>query len=212
MKSEAATRLADALRSAGRLEQSPLDREAAGDPDVVRLSFELRREGEYWTIASREREFRLRDSKGLRVLAQLVSSPGRELHVLDLASPALDVAQSRDAGDAGEMLDRDARAAYRTRVERLRAEIIQAEEWHDVARAARLKEELDFVARELSSAVGLGGRSRRTGSATERARINVYRQVRDAIRRIEKHDPRLGRRLSRAVRTGTFCRYQPDDL
>ena len=47
------------------------------------------------------------------------------------------------------------------------------------------------------------------GSAVERARINVQRRIRDAIRRIESHHAGLAKHLDRSVRTGTYCAYEP---
>jgi hypothetical protein len=57
--------------------------------------------------------------------------------------------------------------------------------------------------------VGLGGRDRPARSAAERARVNTTRAIRAAIHRIEECDASLGRHLDRAVRTGTFCVYDP---
>jgi hypothetical protein len=57
--------------------------------------------------------------------------------------------------------------------------------------------------------VGLGGRSRRSGSDAERARVNVQRRLRDALRRIAELNPEIGRHLEDSVRTGTFCQYSP---
>jgi hypothetical protein len=37
----------------------------------------------------------------------------------------------------------------------------------------------------------------------------VTTRIRDAIRRIAQADPELGEHLSRSVRTGTFCVYDP---
>ena len=69
-----------------------------------------------------------------------------------------------DAAGAGAGLDAQAKAAYRARVEELREELEQARDWADDERAARAQEELDFIARELARAVGLGGRDRPTAS------------------------------------------------
>ena len=113
-------------------------------------------------------------------------------------------------GDAGPALDSQAKAEYRSRLEDLRAEIEEAESFNDPERAARAREEMDFIAHELSAAVGLGGRDRRVASASERARVNVTRALRREIRRIADEDAGLGRELETTVRTGTFCAYEPD--
>src|SRR5215469_7010871 len=56
-------------------------KETAGQP-VCHASFIC--EGEYWTLGFEDRLIRLRDSRGLRLIAVLVREPGREFHVLDL--------------------------------------------------------------------------------------------------------------------------------
>ena len=48
----------------------------------------FRKEGEYWTVVFGTDAFRLKDIKGLTYLAQLLGHPGREFHVLDLATVA----------------------------------------------------------------------------------------------------------------------------
>ena len=115
-----------------------------------------------------------------------------------------------DAGDAGPALDAQAKAAYRTRVQELRDELEEAESFNDPERAARAREELAWIAEQLTGAVGLGGRERRTGSDAERARVNVTRAIRAALRRVGERDAELGRHLQGTVRTGTFCSYEPD--
>jgi len=48
------------------------------------------------------------------------------------------------------------------------------------------------------------------GSAAERARVNVTRTIRDAMRRIADQDLWVGHHLAACIRTGTFCSYTPD--
>ena len=59
-------------------------------------------EGEYWTIAYEGAVLRLRDSKGLRYLAQLLRQPGAAVAAVELASPddcraTVDPEQARSA-------------------------------------------------------------------------------------------------------------------
>src|SRR5688572_9035086 len=42
------------------------------------------REGDYWSVAFDGRTTRLRDARGLRYLARLLTQPGREIHALDV--------------------------------------------------------------------------------------------------------------------------------
>ena len=117
---------------------------------------------------------------------------------------------SMPAPGAGSALDGAAKAAYRRRLEDLREELDEAERWGDPERAARAREEIDFIATELSAAVGLGGRDRPQASDAERARVNVTRAIKTAVRRLGAQDVELGAELDATVHTGLFCRYEPD--
>jgi hypothetical protein len=168
-------------------------------------------EGEFWTVTTAAgRTFRLKDSLGLQYLARLVAEPGREIHVLELVrgAGASDEA-AVDAGDAGELLDDEARAEYRERLEDLRESIAEAESFGDAVRAARARSELEFLTAELERAVGRGGRVRRAGSAAERARSAVQRRIKNALARLGEADPELTPFLAKAVRTGNYCVYRP---
>jgi pimeloyl-ACP methyl ester carboxylesterase len=63
---------------------------------------------------------------------------------------------------------------------------------------------------ELADRPAETGRSRHLGSGAERARSAVTWRIRNAIRKIASAHPRLGRHLDNAVRTGTFCVYEPE--
>ncbi|MCC6995151.1 MAG: AAA family ATPase [Deltaproteobacteria bacterium] len=173
----------------------------------VAPTFAMCREGDYWTITCGPRTLRLKDSRGLQVLAQLVSNVGQEFHVLQLVSPA---DEAGDSGDAGTVLDAQAVQSYRGRLLELREELEEAERFADRGRADRAREEIEVLTQELARAVGLGGRARRSGGAAERARTAVQKRVRGAIQRIIEELPELGRHLDHTVRTGAFCGYLPD--
>jgi tetratricopeptide (TPR) repeat protein len=183
-----------------------------------------RREGEYWSIAFAGEAFRLKDVKGLHYLAHLLRHPGREFHVLDLAaagqqtpadgppmSPARqdDLRQAR-LSDMGPVLDEQAKKAYRARLRELEADLAEATSWADPVRAARARQEMQFLTDELAAAVGLGGRARISGSPAERARVNITRAIRGALARIRAHSPALADHLDATIHTGTFCSYTPD--
>ena len=70
---------------------------------------------------------------------------------------------------SGPSLDVQAKAEYRRRLQDLREELEEAQRFGDQGRAARAQEEMISIAEQLASAVGLGGRDRRTGSDAERA-------------------------------------------
>jgi tetratricopeptide (TPR) repeat protein len=187
----------------------------------------FQREGEYWTISFDGSVVRLKDSKGLRQIALLLAQPGRELHATDLetlvagpsdAAPmatksraAYDEVETRpDFGDAGELLDAEARVAYKARLDELQEEIDEAEDFNDPVRAEKARDERQFLIRELARAVGLGGRDRKAASHAERARLNATRAIRAAMTNLAREHPALGQHLTATIRTGRYCSYTPD--
>ncbi len=168
----------------------------------VRLA--ITREGEYYAITSARGTLRFKATRGMQYLARLVAEPDRELHVLDLVGAA-----GADRGDAGELVDRAAKQAYRERLEALRDAAERAEALGDGERAGRAREEMEAIARELRKGSALGGRARRAESAVDRARSAVQRRIKDALDRIAEQDAELGSWLRRAIQTGNHCVFYP---
>lgn len=193
--------------------------EAPAAPSVPGRRDAFRREGDYWSVTFQGRSAHLKDVKGMRYLARLLAEPGREFHVVDLV--ALEGGTARPArvtrgeglspsGDAGALLDDRAKRAYRRRLQEIDEDIDGARALGDGEREAQAQVEREWLLRELSRAVGVGGIDRRAGSASERARVSVTRAVRQAISRIRVHHPPLGDHLDVTIRTGTYCAYVPD--
>jgi len=165
----------------------------------------LVRRGDHWEFAFRDHTAVLADLKGIGYLARLLSEPGREVHVLDLVLV--------DVADEGlPVLDEEAKASYRRRLAEVEDDIAEAERNGDLARRELAARDRDYLVAELKSAVGLGGRDRTTGGTAERARGAVTRSLRYALGRLQEQQPDLAAHLSRTVRTGAFCSYQPDPL
>jgi len=219
--------LADAYEASGRTELAVRERAAAraaldglggagtASPTPTTDGSSFRQEGDFWSIEFHEQTVRVRDIRGMHYLAQLLVAPGREFHVLDLVAVATGNSSEANAvgaalGDAGELLDQQAKDAYRRRLAEIDEDIDQARASGDVAREAQADVEREFLLRELSRAVGLGGRDRHASSASERARVAVTRAIRQAIARIGEHQQALGEHLEHAIRTGTYCAYEPD--
>ena len=183
----------------------------AADPDERRpaiaeppSSAVFRPNGDHWTLAFDGTAVQLSDAKGFHDLAQLLSQPDAPIHCLELAG--------RSAEPRGDdaVLDERARRDVAARARELQETIDEADAMNDRGRAELAREELDQLVTALSGALGLGGRSRRLGSAAERARSAVTWRIRNAIRKIATAHPPLGRHLDNAVRTGTYCAYAPE--
>lgn len=182
----------------------------------------VRLDGKVWTLGYAGREVRLPDSKGIRDLAQLLAAPGRSVAALDLVTASAGAGAAPRAGtgpdelpgtpgDLGEALDATGREAFRRRLRDLEVEIDDAHDGADLERAARAQAERDAVLEALQAAYGLGGRPRHLGHPAERARSTVTARIRHAIGQIEGSHPELGRHLRHAVKTGAWCRYDPEE-
>jgi hypothetical protein len=187
--------------------------------------------GDLWTISYKGWTIYLKEAKGLHYLAFLLQHPGQEWPVMEIirqfGKPQIDSigqiysrigAMQLEAehltcsnlGDAGEMLDSQAVADYRRRLNDLQKELKEAQQCNNLARASEVREEMDFIARELAVALGLGGRNRRAKSPAERARLSVTKAIKATLQKISETHPDLGRYLSTHIRTGSFCSYNPD--
>jgi predicted ATPase len=189
---------------------------------------EFRREGDYWTVSHEGKTSRFKDAKGFHYIARLLAHPGEDLRALDLVTlvsgDSVDRAESgesrdrgrshtvaADLGDAGEVLDAQAKSAYRARLAQLEEELADARELGNEARIEKAEQEIEALSRELKRAVGLSGRGRRAASSQERARIAVTQAIRFALGKIAKNDATLSKMLTSTIKTGSVCSYRPPD-
>jgi tetratricopeptide (TPR) repeat protein len=211
--------LADAHRAEGNEQLADLELRAARGllaklaattptPPPAPTGDSFRREGDTWCCTYAGHTARVRDLKGLRYIARFLAEPGRPFHVLDLVALEQGTPTAAD-DDAGPLLDARAKETYRRRLVEIDDDLAQATARNDLGRAAQATAEREFLLRELSRAVGFGGRDRRSSSNAERARASVTRAVRQAIDRIQPHHAALADHLTRCLRTGTHCSYVP---
>jgi hypothetical protein len=168
----------------------------------------------------------LRDLKGLRYVERLVVEPGREFHVLDLVATESGTlrAPSRLVGDDDDnlvvqrgqaglaVLDDVARNAYRRRLADIDDDIDEARAMNDPGRIELAERDREYLVTEITRSVGLGNRHRTTAGSPERARTSVTRSIRYSLRQLADVQPDLATHLQQCVRTGIYCRYEPDPL
>ena len=162
----------------------------------------FRRDGAIWALTYGGVQTHVPHAKGLQDIAVLLAHPGQPVSASDLAGTII-----RSRGEPA--LDRQALAAYRARLRDLDDDIAEADSNNDPERAARARAERDALVTELTRSVGRGGRPRRLGDDTEKARKTVTIRIQRALRLIDSHHPALASHLREAVRTGTTCSYQP---
>ncbi len=184
--------------------------------------------GQFWTISYDGRTLRLKDSKGLQFLHFLLAHPGEEFHAQRLlaevegnASGHGDTSTTMERqflndglnvsslGDAGPVLDDQARKAYKQRLDDLAAELEEAREFNEYERAERFEGEMEALTKELAAAYGLGGRPRKLADPDEKARKTISKAIGRALKHIKENDENLWRHLQNALSLGLFPTYKP---
>jgi hypothetical protein len=201
-------RVESAVDHAASASRPPAPHSARAEPRVLHL----RPGGDgIWWVGRDGGPSAVRDVRGLHYLHLLFSRPGLDVPALALSDAvAGNLAPRAVDGDAGPLLDRQALAAYRSRLGELDDELAEARAHADLDREERLDREREALLDHLRAATGLGGRTRVAGGTHERARVAVRKAIAAAIDRIAAVDPSLGRLLIDTISTGATCRYDPD--
>ncbi|MFJ9111030.1 ATP-binding protein [Streptomyces sp. NPDC102283] len=172
---------------------------------------EFRRNGPVWQLRWDGVTVHVPDAKGLRDLHSLLGLPGADVPAVRLLAPEggdLVVAAGQLGGDP--VLDDEAKRRYKEHLARLDAEIDRAAARDDVRGVEKYDRERQALLDQLRTAAGLGGRTRRLGDQTERARKTVTARIRDTLRKLDTLHPALAAHLKASVTTGTTCAYRPD--
>ncbi|WDG30198.1 AAA family ATPase [Streptomyces sp. CA-278952] len=182
---------------------------SAGDRAVP--SAEFRRNGPVWQLRWDGVTVHVPDAKGLRDLHSLLGLPGADVPAVRLLAPEggdLVTAAGQLGGDP--VLDEEAKRRYKEHLARLDAEIDRAAARDDVRGVETYDRERQALLDQLRTAAGLGGRTRRLGDQTERARKTVTARIRDTLRKLDTLHPALAAHLKASVTTGTTCAYRPE--
>ncbi len=189
------------------VEEGPRTTTSTYGAPVTRVHFH-RQPGGLWLVGRAGTEVSHPDLRGLHHLHALLSSPDTTVPALTLSG----LAEKRPVlhEEGLDVLDDQARRAYRARLADLDHELDESADRADQGRLERLRAEREALLVQLRQATGLGGRRRTTGSSEERARVAVRKALVAALARIAETDPWLGRHLYEHIETGAQCRYRTD--
>jgi hypothetical protein len=200
------------LNQLGRIYSPPISVPSNAEKNSNHAS--LVNEGKFWTILWDREKLRIKSSRGIRLLAVLTDNPGRQFHVMDLERCERKDGPSEcdskfASSDGGPMLDDGAKNAYRARLLELRDDLEEAQQFNDLFRASKIKEEMATITNDLARAFGLYATSLRALSDPERVRVRVTVAVKGAIEKISNYNSAVGWHLATSIRTGAFCVYRP---
>ncbi len=192
----------DGLRMAGL--EDDLSKSVAPSATAWPVGNIFRKEGELWTVCYEHEVAHVSEIRGLLDIAKLLEHPGGEVHCIELAG------QTSNAASGVEVLDEQAKRSYRCRLREIESELADAEAANDPGRCERIEEERERLLEEMRKATGLGGRDRKMGDTTERARTTVTWRIRHAIKKLALANPTLAKHLNHSIKTGVFCSYSPE--
>jgi hypothetical protein len=106
-------------------------------------------------------------------------------------------------------MDAPYEADARRHVDELQEKIDLAEAMGDAEAVASAEADMKEYVRILGEGIGLGGRHRRAGSSSEKARVATTQAIDRALCRIRKVHSALYDHLNSAIQTGALCWYKP---
>jgi hypothetical protein len=182
----------------------------APEPLLTAANYFVRR-GECWLARFNGGEPNtILPSKGAAYLRILLSQPHKPVSAARLACLVAGHPAEYALGNAGEVLDREALAAYRTRRAELIADIDLARDQNDAAALRVAEAELAALNEEIGSAMGLGGKVRIESDDADRVRKAVGNAIRRAVEHIAVYDQLLADHLQPPQLTCGRCPcYRP---
>src|SRR4029079_8358921 len=136
--------------------------------------------GNRWVVTAGTSRAEVPNLVGMQYVKVLVDRPGEDIPASELAGSSL------VDGARHEVVDRQTLDQYRQRVRELDAEIAEADDDADLARAQALRLEREDLRDELSRVLGLAGSQRTFTDTSERARTAVAKAVKRAIDAIDE--------------------------
>src|SRR5262245_52826724 len=155
---------------AGKLASGSKAKARSGQSSQARSGV-FSRSGDYWTIGLGASRLPIKDIKGLGYIQRLLQHPGKQFHALDLLKTAdpgpikTDVVGPEEAlpvgvtirhglsGDAGEMLDPQAKREYQRHLDKLNELLEDQRDRGNQERAEQIESEIDILKREIARAV-----------------------------------------------------------
>lgn len=191
----------------------------------------IAKDGDIWTIMFQGNASRLRDMKGMKYIATLLQYPDRNFAATELVNLAeyqprensrqkqkrtradalkLGLRETTTLGDPGETADPKTLSQLKARLAEIQKEKEEANELQNWETREELEEEEEKLNQYIRQTFGLGGKSRRSGSHPDKARINVTRAIKRVLDKIRKQDQALAAYLKSTIKTGYQVSYTPD--
>jgi TolB-like protein len=161
------------------------------------------KENEMWRISFEGKSVFIPEVKGFLDMAKLLEAPEKEFHCTSLFGSGV-------VSTSEPVFDEQAKKSYKKRIQDLQEEIKSCEDDNNFERAAELQQEYSDLVDHLTSSLGMGGKTRKLNDPMDKMRSAVTWRIRNAIQKIERTHPALGKHFAHSIKTGLFCSYSPE--
>lgn len=161
------------------------------------------KENELWQISFEGKTIMIPEVKGFVDMAKLLESPEKEFHCTSLFGSGVHASSE-------PIFDEKAKQSYKKRMQDIQEDIQTCEDQSNFERAAELQQEYSDLVEHLTASIGMGGKTRKVNDTMDKMRSAVTWRIRNAIQKIEKSHPALGRHFANSIKTGLFCSYSPE--
>jgi len=188
---------------------------------------EFRKHGKWWTTIYRGVESKLNDQIGFSYIHYLLSHPNQDVSVKALVenfrvksfagydSFPQSTEEMQNEGfqsfDPGiDAIEPDERQRLKNQLSSLDERISYAQGRGDYETVQKLEEDRSAIVADIKKRTDIHGRARKVLSPSERNRKSVQKAIDRALKNVGEHNVTLREHLKRSIKTGTFCRYQPE--
>jgi hypothetical protein len=171
----------------------------------------FRRDGKRRIICFADVTARVPETRGITHIGHLLSSPRKQIEAAELHRLAAGVKVEHSLTSGADIIDDEALAEIRARLDEIDRSIEEAREVENDERIAVLNEERREIARYVASAQGKNGRMRRKGDEGDRVRHTVYVAIDRALDALDVDHPDFARHFRRALQSTSTFAYVPED-
>lgn len=169
-------------------------------------------DGDSWRLVFDGGCTTIKNIKGTRLLATLLSNPCRDLYCPDIraqesGNPILKVNEFKDV-----ITDDAAKKAYKNKLQEWEEELADAKACNDYGRQAAAQENVDSLKEHLLRLHGYNGRTRKFSTNAERARKAVRKNIITILNGEGMSKlPKAQRHFNNCISFGTFICYAPEE-
>jgi 7-cyano-7-deazaguanine synthase in queuosine biosynthesis len=192
---------------AGSVSESPVPKRPTRDSSDELYVF--RRRGDGWQLRFAGHELMwLRPLIGFCYIGELLRFPGKRFTLSGLLVAVHGCRADLPLGNGGELLDVQARVAYKQRLQELDEEIDESRKNNDPATLEKHEADRDRIRSEINKA-WFRKRSKRGNSDLNRVRNSVCNAIRRAFQNIKEYEPDGAKHLTSSTSLGFSVIYNP---